>query len=90
MKCQNGKVTVSLENFECGSWDSAAIFNEIEGESANSYFDLPMELIKCISASEVYSVFPVAAASFVYRKDLIWVLKNGSSRALQIAPMYKC
>ncbi|KAJ1407615.1 hypothetical protein SESBI_24089 [Sesbania bispinosa] len=68
--------TVSLENFECGSWASAAIFHEIEGESANSYFDLPMELIKCSSASEVYS--PVAAASF---SDLKGVLKNGSSRA---------
>ncbi|XP_027338315.1 uncharacterized protein LOC113852277 [Abrus precatorius] len=68
--------TVSLENFECGSWASAAIFNEIEGGSTNSYFDLPIELIKC-SASEVYS--PVAA-SFVFEKDLKGVLKNGSTR----------
>ncbi|KAJ1407617.1 hypothetical protein SESBI_24091 [Sesbania bispinosa] len=79
--------TVSLENFECGSWASAAIFNEIEGESANSYFDLPMELIKCISASEECIQYsPVAAASFVYGKDLKGVLRNGSSRAFQIAP----
>lgn len=68
--------TVSLENFECGSWASAAKFNEIEGDSTNSYFDLPMELIKC-SASEVYS--PVAA-SFVFERDLKGILKNGSSR----------
>nr|KYP50126.1 hypothetical protein KK1_028110 [Cajanus cajan] len=68
--------TVSLENFECGSWASAAIFNEIEGESTNSYFDLPMELIKC-SASEVYS--PVSP-SFAFERDLKGILKNGSSR----------
>ncbi|KAG4946366.1 hypothetical protein HKD37_15G042732 [Glycine soja] len=69
--------TVSLEKFECGSWSSAAIFNEIEGDSTNSYFDLPMELIKC-SANEVYS--PVAS-SFVFERDLKGILKNGSSRA---------
>ncbi|KAK7329400.1 hypothetical protein VNO77_23567 [Canavalia gladiata] len=69
--------TVSLENFECGSWASSSILNEIEGDSTNSYFDLPMELIKC-SANEVYS--PVAA-SFVIEKDLKGVLKNGSSKA---------
>ncbi|TKY72641.1 histone H3 centromeric protein HTR12 [Spatholobus suberectus] len=69
--------TVSLENFECGSWASAAMLNEIEGDSTNSYFDLPMELIKC-SASEVYS--PVAG-SFVWERDLKGILKNGSSRA---------
>ncbi|RDX89693.1 hypothetical protein CR513_28551, partial [Mucuna pruriens] len=69
--------TVSLENFECGSWASAAMFNEIEGDSTNCYFDLPMELIKC-SGSEVNS--PVAS-SFVFERDLKGILKNGSSRA---------
>ncbi|KAK7412961.1 hypothetical protein VNO78_04751 [Psophocarpus tetragonolobus] len=69
--------TISLENFECGSWSSAAIFNEIVGESTNSYFDLPMELIKC-SSSEVNS--PVSASS-VFERDLKGILKNGSSRA---------
>ncbi|KAL2340110.1 hypothetical protein Fmac_008050 [Flemingia macrophylla] len=69
--------TVSLENFECGSWASAAIFNEIEGDSTNSYFDLPMELIKC-NSSEVYS--PVSP-SFGFERDLKGILKNGSSRA---------
>ncbi|CAJ1975969.1 unnamed protein product [Sphenostylis stenocarpa] len=68
--------TVSLENFECGSWSSAAKLNEIEGDSTNSYFDLPMELIKC-GSSEVYS--PVAS-SFVFERDLKGILKNGSSR----------
>lgn len=71
--------TVSLEKFECGSWASsaAAMFHhEIDGESNNSYFDLPMELIKC-SANEVYSPM---SASLVYERDLKGVLKNGSSR----------
>ncbi|KAK7303824.1 hypothetical protein RJT34_14741 [Clitoria ternatea] len=68
--------TVSLEKFECGSWTSAAIHNQIEGDSSNSYFDLPVELITC-SASDVNS--PVAA-SFVFEKELKGVLKNGSSR----------
>ncbi|XP_061356550.1 uncharacterized protein LOC133300977 [Gastrolobium bilobum] len=69
--------TVSLENFECGSWASAAMFHESEGHSSNAYFDLPIEFIKC-SASEVCS--PVAS-SFVFEKDHKGVLKNGSSRA---------
>ena len=69
--------TVSLENFECGSWASAAIFHEIEGHSTSSYFDLPMELIKC-SANEVHSPL---GASFAFEKELKGVLKNGSSRA---------
>ncbi|KAG4387796.1 hypothetical protein AAZX31_09G046800 [Glycine max] len=68
--------TISLEKFECGSWSSAAICNEIGADSTNSYFDLPMELIKC-SANEVYS--PVASA-FVFERDLKGILKNGSSR----------
>jgi len=75
---KGGKVmsrTVSLENFECGSWSSAAIPNEIEGDPTNSYFDLPIELIKC-GSSEVYSPL---AASFVLERDLKGILKNGSS-----------
>ncbi|XP_057430527.1 uncharacterized protein LOC130723473 [Lotus japonicus] len=60
--------TVSLENFECGSWASAAMFHEIEGDSVNNYyFDLPIELMKHNSASEECS--PVKG-----------VLKNSSSR----------
>uniref|UniRef100_A0A803KNP2 Uncharacterized protein n=1 Tax=Chenopodium quinoa TaxID=63459 RepID=A0A803KNP2_CHEQI len=35
---------VSLEKFECGSWASS-LENE-EGESANLFFDLPMELLR--------------------------------------------
>lgn len=70
--------TVSLENFECGSWASSAILSDIEGEFTNSYFDLPLELIKCSNTNEVYS--PIAA-SFVFEKDLKGILKNGSSRA---------
>ncbi|BAT80234.1 hypothetical protein LR48_Vigan468s005600 [Vigna angularis] len=67
---------VSLENFECGSWSSAAIPNEIEGDCTNSYFDLPIELIKC-GSSEVYS--PIASP-FVLERDLKGILKNGSCR----------
>ncbi|XP_061347767.1 uncharacterized protein LOC133293244 [Gastrolobium bilobum] len=70
--------TVSLEKFECGSWSSSVLFHEIEGgDPMNSFFDLPMELIKC-SANDVHA--PVTSA-FVFEKDLKGVLKNGSSRA---------
>nr|KYP55047.1 hypothetical protein KK1_001252 [Cajanus cajan] len=69
--------TVSLEKFECGSWASSALFLEIEGDTMNSsYFDLPMELIKC-SANDVHA--PVSSA-FVFEKDLEGVHKTGSSR----------
>ncbi|XP_027348018.1 uncharacterized protein LOC113859443 [Abrus precatorius] len=68
--------TVSLEKFECGSWASSALCHEIEGDPMNSYFDLPMELIKC-SANDVHA--PVTSA-FVFEKGLKGVLKTGSSR----------
>lgn len=68
--------TVSLEKFECGSWASSALLHEIEGDPMNSsYFDLPLELIKC-SASDVHA--PVASA-FVFEKDLKGLPKIGSS-----------
>ncbi|XP_021771751.1 putative uncharacterized protein DDB_G0291608 [Chenopodium quinoa] len=54
---------VSLEKFECGSWASS-LENE-EGESANLFFDLPMELLRC-SVSDMQS--PVTAA-FVFDND---------------------
>ena len=70
--------TVSLEKFECGSWASSAIINEIEGDDSKScYFDLPVELIK-FSANDANS--PVKAA-FVFDKHLKGVLKNGNTRA---------
>ncbi|KAI4332102.1 hypothetical protein L6164_017039 [Bauhinia variegata] len=66
--------TVSLEKFECGSWSSSAIIREIEAaESDNSYFDLPLELIKC-SADDAHS--PITAA-FVFDKEIKGILKNG-------------
>jgi len=69
---------VSLENFECGSWASAAMSHEIDGDSNNSYFDLPLELMKYGSVIEVDS--PISA-SLAYEKDqLKGVLKNGSAR----------
>ncbi|XP_057418344.1 uncharacterized protein LOC130712530 [Lotus japonicus] len=67
---------VSLEKFECGSWASSTLLHEIEGDTTNSYYDLPMELIKC-SVSDVHA--PVTSA-FVFEKELKGVLKNGSSR----------
>ncbi|CAJ1942069.1 unnamed protein product [Sphenostylis stenocarpa] len=68
--------TVSLEKFECGSWVSSALFHEIEGDPMNSsYFDLPMEFIKC-NANDVHA--PVTSA-FVFEKDLKGVPKTGSS-----------
>ncbi|KAK7289976.1 hypothetical protein RIF29_04051 [Crotalaria pallida] len=70
--------TVSLENFECGSWASAALHYESEGESTNSYFDLPLELMKCNSMNEVYSP---RTANFASEKDLKGILKSGSSKA---------
>ncbi|XP_057971458.1 uncharacterized protein LOC131160123 [Malania oleifera] len=61
--------TVSLEKFECGSWSSSAIINDMvaeeDGESANLYFDLPTELIRS-GFNEASS--PVSAA-FVFEKD---------------------
>lgn len=69
--------TVSLEKFECGSWASSALFNDIETDNTSSYFDLPLELIKGSSYNDVHA--PVTSA-FVFEKDLKGVLKNGSSR----------
>ncbi|CAJ2645264.1 unnamed protein product [Trifolium pratense] len=73
---------VSLENFECGSWASAAMSHEIDGDSNNSYFDLPLELMKYNASIEVDSHSPVdcSAASFCYEKEIKGVLKNGSAR----------
>ncbi|XP_004488252.1 uncharacterized protein [Cicer arietinum] len=68
--------TVSLENFECGSWASAAMSHENDGDSNNSYFDLPLELMKC---GDIEVDSPMAA-SFVYEKNIKGVLKNGSAR----------
>ncbi|OIV92053.1 hypothetical protein TanjilG_15044 [Lupinus angustifolius] len=70
--------TVSMEKFECGSWASSAMPNyESEGESTNSYFDLPLELMRCNSINEVYS--PINE-SFVFEKNIKGILKNGSSK----------
>lgn len=71
--------TVSMEKFECGSWSSSAIANDMEENenSMNLYFDLPLELIRS-SVNDANS--PVAAA-FVFDKDRKGVLKNGTTRA---------
>ncbi|GAU50576.1 hypothetical protein TSUD_410000 [Trifolium subterraneum] len=71
---------VSLENFECGSWASAAMSHEIDGDTDNSYFDLPLELMKYGVAIELDSHSPISAASFGYEKEIKGVLKNGSAR----------
>uniref|UniRef100_A0A6P3YXP5 uncharacterized protein LOC107435947 n=1 Tax=Ziziphus jujuba TaxID=326968 RepID=A0A6P3YXP5_ZIZJJ len=71
--------TVSMEKFECGSWASSAIINDMneDGDSMNLYFDLPLELIRT-GGNDAHS--PVTAA-FVFDKDRKGVLKNSSTRA---------
>ncbi|WJX23711.1 hypothetical protein P8452_12904 [Trifolium repens] len=61
---------VSLENFECGSWASAAMSHEIDGDSNNSYFDLPLELMKYGAATDSNSPIDCSAASFCYEKEI--------------------
>ncbi|XP_058760335.1 uncharacterized protein LOC131633655 [Vicia villosa] len=69
--------TVSLEKFECGSWSSSKLFNDIETDHTSSYFDLPLELIIGNNTNDVHS--PITSA-FVFEKNLKGVLKNGSSK----------
>lgn len=69
--------TISLEKFECGSWSSSKLFNDIETDHTSSYFDLPLELIIGNSTNDVHS--PITSA-FVFEKNLKGVLKNGSSK----------
>ncbi|GAU35246.1 hypothetical protein TSUD_323820 [Trifolium subterraneum] len=56
--------------------------HEIDGDSNNSYFDLPLELMKYGAAIEVDSHSPIDcfATSFCYEKEIKGVLKNGSTR----------
>ncbi|KAI5650333.1 hypothetical protein M9H77_36338 [Catharanthus roseus] len=73
---------VSLEKFECGSWRSSTILDEVEDGSNNYnnnnlFYDLPLEMIRCSSVSDTHS--PVTAA-FVFDKDRKGVLKKSSSR----------
>ncbi|KAG9439270.1 hypothetical protein H6P81_019435 [Aristolochia fimbriata] len=68
--------TVSLEKFECGSWASSALVKEGErDESLNSFFDLPLELIRG-GGSGTNS--PVATAFVFERKGVL--KKNASTR----------
>ncbi|KAE8715819.1 Cupredoxin superfamily protein isoform 1 [Hibiscus syriacus] len=72
--------TVSLEKFECGSWASSTIIPDLdvdEGDSMNTYFDLPLKLIKNIRNN---SSLPVSAAFMFDDKDVKGVLKNGSTQ----------
>ncbi|XP_074313667.1 uncharacterized protein LOC141648857 [Silene latifolia] len=56
--------TVSLQRFECGSF-SSSLHEDAEGDSANLFFDLPMEMLRC-SVSDMQS--PVTAA-FVFDNE---------------------
>ncbi|KAG6476017.1 hypothetical protein ZIOFF_065252 [Zingiber officinale] len=56
----------SLERFECESWSSSAILDGDEEGAAQSYFDLPLELIK--SSGQIATHLPVTAA-FVFERD---------------------
>ncbi|KAL5063459.1 hypothetical protein RYX36_025196 [Vicia faba] len=69
--------TVSLEKFECGSWSSSKLFNDIETDHTSSYFDLPLELINGNNTNDVH--LPITS-TFVFEKNLKGVLKNGSSK----------
>ncbi|KAE8663683.1 Cupredoxin superfamily protein isoform 1 [Hibiscus syriacus] len=72
--------TVSLEKFECGSWASSTIIPDRDvddGDSMNTYFDLPLELIKSLGND---SDLPVSSAFVFDNKDVKGVLKNGSSQ----------
>ncbi|KAL1359189.1 hypothetical protein HN51_004473 [Arachis hypogaea] len=80
-KSQSGAMnmsrTVSVQEFECGSWASGvAKVPEVRTHSRSSYFDLPIELI---NGNDVNSPFS-GASSFAFEKELKGVLKNGSSR----------
>ncbi|KAG6530825.1 uncharacterized protein LOC121982368 [Zingiber officinale] len=61
----------SLEKFSCGSWSSSALLGSDGSDGRNSYFDLPLELIR-IGGDETDS--PVRTA-FVFEKELV---KRGS------------
>lgn len=63
----------SLEKFSCGSWSSSALLGSDGSDGRNSYFDLPLELIRsCGDETES----PVRTA-FVFEKELV---KRGSLR----------
>ncbi|KAJ8549853.1 hypothetical protein K7X08_033560 [Anisodus acutangulus] len=66
--------TVSLEKFECGSWTSSAIINDVGDATSNMFFDLPMELIRCSNVNDD-TLSPVTTA-FVFDKEVKGVLKN--------------
>ncbi|KAG0474126.1 hypothetical protein HPP92_015983 [Vanilla planifolia] len=71
----------SLEKFECASWNSAGVA-ELEDSSnvetgSFSYFDLPLELIRCSTDDTCSAV----KAAFVFEKDLKGVLKKDCSRS---------
>ncbi|KAL9234963.1 hypothetical protein vseg_009771 [Gypsophila vaccaria] len=54
----------SMERFECGSWTSS-LHEDDSGDTANLFFDLPMEMLRC-SVSDMQS--PVTAA-FVFDNE---------------------
>ena len=70
--------TVSLEKFECGSWDSSSIIadHDEDGDSMNLYFGLPLESITNLGND---AHLPVSAAFVFDNKDIKGVLKNGST-----------
>ncbi|XP_074566706.1 uncharacterized protein LOC141823332 [Curcuma longa] len=68
----------SLERFECDSWSSSAILDGDEEVAAQSYFDLPLELIKSSRQSATH--LPVTAA-FVFERDRKAALKKLSAEA---------
>ena len=70
----------SLERFECASWSSAAILDEIEDDyegGINAYFDLPLELIR---GSTDGACSPVKTA-FVFNRETKGGLKKSTSKS---------
>lgn len=69
----------SLEKFECESWSSSAILDgdgDGDGDDVQSYFDLPLELIR---SSRNGANSPVKAA-FVFESDRKGSLKRSMSK----------
>ncbi|CAL9759170.1 unnamed protein product [Musa acuminata subsp. burmannicoides] len=67
----------SLEKFECESWSSSAILDgDGDGDDVQSYFDLPLELIR---SSRNGANSPVKAA-FVFESDRKGSLKRSTSK----------
>lgn len=67
----------SMERFECASWSSAAILDDIEDGGISAYFDLPLELIRGCSDD---TDSPIKTA-FVFERERKGVLKKSTPKS---------